>query len=162
MRAEEMMERMALASPRGKARFAGVLNSLVIVSGIFASFVFDGRASFVAQLIAAGCNIAATLLLYEILKPVNKVISLLAAFLGLALSIAGVLEWHSQGVDIGLIFLGCYCLLIGYLVYRSTFLPPVLGALMGLAGLAWLTLLLPFANARSPYNLAAGILGQGR
>ena len=87
---------------------------------------------------------------------------MLAALFGLVVSTIGALEWHPQGVDIGLISLGFYCLLIGYLIFRSTFLPRILGALMGFGGLAWLTLQsTPLANNLSPYNLAAGILGQG-
>jgi len=133
-----MTERIAEASPRLKARIAGVFNLPAILTGVFASFIVHGRLGFVAELIAGACNIAVTLLLI------------------------GALEWHPQGVDIGLISLGFYCLLIGYLIFRSTFLPRILGALMAFAGLAWLTLLSPpLANNLSPYNVAAGILGQG-
>src|SRR5260370_28564205 len=64
--------------------------------------------------------------------------------------------------NIGLVFFGFYCLLIGYLIVRSTFLPRVLGVLMAFAGLGWLTFLSPpLANHLSPYNLASGVLGQG-
>lgn len=100
--------------------------------------------------------------LYELLKPVSRSLSLLAAFFGLLVSIIGILKWHLQGVDIGLIFFGSYCLLIGYLVFRSAFLPRILGALMAFAGLSWLSFLLtPLADYLSPHNLAAGVLGQG-
>jgi len=69
---------------------------------------------------------------------------------------------YGQAYNIGLVFFGFYCLLIGYLIVRSTFLPRVLGVLMAFAGLGWLTFLWPpLANHLSPYNLAAGILGEG-
>lgn len=87
---------------------------------------------------------------------------MLEAFFGLLVSIIGILKWHLQGVDIGLIFFGSYCFLIGYLVFRSAFLPRILGALMAFAGLSWLSFLLtPLADYLSPHNLAAGVLDQG-
>jgi hypothetical protein len=61
-----------------------------------------------------------------------------------------------------LVFFGFYCLLIGYLILRSTFLPRILGALMVFAGLGWLTFLSPpLANYLSPYIFIPGLLGEG-
>ena len=155
------MERFAEASPGLKARIAGVFNLLAILMGIFASFIVHGRVSFVAELIASACNFAVTLLLYDILKPVNKSLSLLAAFFGLVVSAMGALRWHLHGVDIGLLFLGFYCLLIGYLIFKSIFLPRILGTLMAFAGLAWLlSSSSQLAHHLSPYIFAPGILGQ--
>jgi len=42
-----------------------------------------------------------------------------------------------------LLFFGPFCLLIGYLILSSSFLPRVLGVLMALAGLGWLAFLSP-------------------
>jgi hypothetical protein len=64
-------------------------------------------------------------------------------------------------VDIALVLAGVSCLLTGYLIFRSIFLPGILGALMVLAGLCWITYLLPpLADYLSPWNVAVGVLGE--
>jgi hypothetical protein len=66
-----------------------------------------------------------------------------------------LLKLNAQAYDIGLVFFGFWCVLIGYLIFRSTFLPRIIGALEVLAGLGYLTLLWqPFAHYLYPYNLA--------
>jgi len=68
------------------------------------------------------------------------------------------LNLYSQAYSIALVFFGFFCLLIGYLIFKSTFLPRILGVLMALAGLGWLTFLSPpLTNYLSPYILAVGI-----
>ena len=49
------------------------------------------------------------------------------------------LRLHDYGFGIGLIFFGCVCLVQGYLIFRSGFLPKTIGVLMALAGLSYLT-----------------------
>jgi hypothetical protein len=162
-----MMERIAQVSPRFKARIAGVFYLLNILTGAFA-LVFVGRGLIVygdaANLIAASSYIIVTLLFYDIFKPVNRSLSLLAVFFSLVGCGIGALgPFHLAPSHINnLIFFGFYCLLIGYLIFRSTFLPRILGVLMAIGGLGWLTFLSPpLANYLSPYNLAPGILGEG-
>jgi hypothetical protein len=72
------------------------------------------------------------------------------------------LELYGQGVNICFVFFGVYCLLIGYLIFRSVFLPRILGVLMAFAGLGWLTFLSPaLANYLSPYIQVLGVLAEG-
>jgi hypothetical protein len=73
------------------------------------------------------------------------------------------LRVRDQASGIAFVFFGLYCVLIGYLIFRSTFLPRILGALMAIAGLCWLTgsftsfLSPPLASLLRPYLLAGGI-----
>jgi len=45
---------------------------------------------------------------------------------------------HEEGFGIGLIFFGCVCLVEGYLIRKSSYLPTLIGALMQLAGACYL------------------------
>ena len=66
-----------------------------------------------------------------------------------------LLRLNARAYDIGLVFFGLWCVLIGYLIATSTFLPRTIGVLYALAGLGYLTLLWqPLANYLYPYNLA--------
>jgi len=44
------------------------------------------------------------------------------------------LELHAWGYDLGLVFFGLHCMVLGPLLWRSTAFPRVLGVLMALAG----------------------------
>jgi hypothetical protein len=48
------------------------------------------------------------------------------------------LNLQAQGYAIGLVFFGCFCLIIGYVIFRSTMVPKLLGILYGLAGVCYL------------------------
>ena len=163
MSAAMIMERIAEASPRVKARIAGVFYLLTFLTGGVALFVRGGL-GFAAGLIAGACYIAVTLLFYYMFKPVQRSLSLLAAFFSLVGCAIGPLGLfvHAASHISPLVLFGFYCLLIGYLIFKSTFLPRILGVLMAIAGLGWLTFLsTPLAQYLSPYNLAPGILGEG-
>jgi hypothetical protein len=45
---------------------------------------------------------------------------------------------HGYGFGVALIFFGCECLVLGYLIVRSNFVPTTLGVLMQIAGASYL------------------------
>ena len=62
-----------------------------------------------------------------------------------------LINGHSYGYVIGLIFFGVHCLILGYLVFKSGYMPQILGILLCIAGIGYLTdsfsnLLLPGYN----------------
>jgi hypothetical protein len=66
-----------------------------------------------------------------------------------------LLKWNALAYDIGLVFFGFWYVLIGYLIFRSTFLPRIIGALGVVAGIGYLTLVWqPLSHFLYPYNLA--------
>ena len=70
---------------------------------------------------------------------------------------------HSIGFDIALVFFGFHCVVAGCLFFRSTFFPRILGALLAIAGLGYLTncfvsFLSPASAAHLlPYTLVLGV-----
>jgi hypothetical protein len=200
-------------SPRLKARIAGAFYVLMaLTSGVYFSIwgrlVVSGDAAatasnvlshqllyqvgFAAALMVPITYIVVTVLFYDLFKPVNRGLSLLAAFFSLVgcavqasstafllapvvllkgshyLSVFKVeqlqalayvfIKFYSLGYDVCFVFFACYLLLIGYLVFESTFLPRILGALTMVGGLSGLTFLLPlFATSVFRYILLADI-----
>ncbi len=185
----QVTERIAAASPRSRARITGavyLLYFLTAISGEFfmeragmSGFGVSGDAAAIAStilaheasfqlgfalgLISIACYVALTALLYQLLKPVSRSLSLIAAFFSLVgqaiaafgslfqlaplvilsgnpyLSVFNVkqlqalallfLNLNAQVGSITLLFDGLFLLLIGYLIFRSTFLPRILGVL---------------------------------
>jgi hypothetical protein len=161
MSAIVMMERIRETSPRFKARMAGGLYVISVLTAVFFELFLGGRLGYAANFIQMAGMVAVTLLFYDIFKPVNRSISLLAASFNLVGIAFEALRLNPQGANLAMVFHGIYCLLIGYLIFRSTFLPRILGALMAFGGLGWLTYVSPpLANYLSPYNLACGLLGE--
>ena len=211
-----MTQRIAEASPHPRARITGVVYLLYFLTAVSAEFFMRGlvvsgdaaatannilahqslfRLGLATGLIATACYVAVTALFYGLFKPVNRTLSLLAAFFSLVgcailafaslfrvaplvilggsqyLSVFNVeqlralaslsLELYGQAVNICFVFFGVYCLLIGYLIFRSAFLPRILGVLMAFAGLGWLIFLSPpLANYLRPYILLLGVLAE--
>jgi hypothetical protein len=208
MSAVVMTERGAETSPRFQARMAGVIAWITTTAG-FAAIVSGGLVVYsdaaatahnilahepLFRLAVAGnvislLYIAYTLLLYNLFRPVNKSLSLLAALfslvgcaigavncllllaplvvLGGAQSLSAFnleqvqalallfLKLYAQGSTISMVLFGSYNLLIGYLIFRSTFLPRILGVLLAISGVCYL--INCFANFLSP-TFAAHLL----
>ena len=199
-----MTTRIADISPAAYARIAGLGYLIIIAAGIFAEFfirsslIVVGDATATAGNIAASqslfrtgiagdlimliCDVVVALALYMLFRPVNKGLSLLAAFFRLvhaavygvnllnliivALLAGGAgylaafqpaqsdaltmlfLSAHQYGYAIGLVFFGFHCMVLGYLVFRSGFLPKLLGVLLVLASVGYLVD--SFANVLLP------------
>jgi len=158
----EMLERIVEPSPRLKARIAGALYLFSLLIAAFGELSLHGSLRIAAGLIGVSGMVCMTLFLYDVFSAVNRGLSLLAAFFSLVGLTFEALRSQPRGMNVAIIFAGLYCLLIGYLIVRSTFLPRILGVLMVIAGLGWLTFLsTPLANHLSPYNVASGVLGEG-
>jgi hypothetical protein len=210
------------ASARLKARIAGLLYLATVVAG-FANLSIENsvivrgdaeattshimaaeplfRFGILAELAGDVCYIGVTVLLYELLKPVSRTTSLLAAAFSLTGCAVGAacavflltpflmlggdvhalsafttpqlqglamtaVRLEGQGYDIAMMFFGLYCTLIGVLVYRSGFMPRLVGVLMVFAGLGWLTntvtIILdpPLARSFGAYSMIPGSIGE--
>lgn len=162
-----MVERTAEASPSPRARTTGVVYLLYFLTAILGEFLVSRKLVVwgdAVSLVSDAFYIAVTLLFYAMFKPVNRGVSLIAALfslVGCGLTVLGVFHLAPSHLS-PLLFFGPYCLLLGYLIFRSTFLPRVLGVLMMFAGLGWLVFLLPsLAHSLTLYIEGVGILAEG-
>ena len=201
-------------SPRFMARLAGVFTLLEGVTSVLGFLRIPGqfivtndaaataanilgnetlfRSAITLALISVAFHIAWVVLFYHLFKPVNRTLSLLAAFVGLtAIALQAVsamiqsaplsilhgeafssaftaeqlqalaylsLRLAGQTFNTYLVFFGIRCLLTGYLIFRSGFIPRLVGVLEMLAGAAYLVLLWPpLASALHPYYLFFGV-----
>ena len=216
------MSTLVESSPQQMARLTGLIYLVTIVAGIFGAGFVQGRLvveanaeatatnilaheslfrlGFASVLVGTACYVAVTALLYVLLKPVNRSLSLMAAFFSLTgCAIWGLgcvfdvgifvvlrseqylavfkpeqlqaialifLKLNGEAFGIGMVFFGVYCLLIGYLILKSHFLPRILGLLVVCAGLGHLvsmfaTFLAPVATAfMFPYIMLPGLVGE--
>ncbi len=176
------------------ARVAGVLFLLSFVAGGFGEayvpsrLIVSGNAAataanfkaldslfrmgFIGYLVEATCDLAIALIFYALLRPVQKDVSLLAAFFGIlsttlfavaelfyfaaSLIVGGAgylktfspdqlntlallsLKVYALGAGIFMAFYGIGWVLRGYLIFRSGYLPKVLGILMAIGGLGFI------------------------
>jgi Domain of unknown function (DUF4386) len=170
-----VMDRMAVASPCLRARVAGVFEALEGLTSAYGQLVLGFRSS----LVGVACHVVWVLLFYELFKPVNRSLSLLAAFAGLVvcalealaaflylapfLVLTGgnsvstftmeqlqalaviFLRLNAYAFNVDLVFFGLWCILTGYLISRSRFLPRILGVLLAIDGLRLGDVCLPAA-----------------
>jgi Domain of unknown function (DUF4386) len=152
-------------SPRARARITGAVYLLYFLTAVSAD-VFVGRGRVVlfdaVNLIAYAFYVAVTLRFYYMFEPVNRSLSLLAALfslLGCANDVLSLFKVAPYKIS-SLAFFGPYCLLIGYLIFRSNFLPRILGVLMAFAGVGWLLFLSPLGSQLSTYLKILGFLAE--
>jgi|SRR5580658_9669404 hypothetical protein len=148
-----------------RARVTGFVYLLYFLTAVSAEvLVGRGRPVLFDAVILIACLFyaAVTLLFYFLFRPVNSSLSLLAALFGLGgcandvLGLFNLIPYKTSS----LAFFGPYCLLIGYLIFRSTFLPRFLGVLMALAGVGWLLFLFLRASQLSTYLTIFGFLAE--
>ena len=158
-----MMQQIAENSPGPKVRLTGVVYLLYFLTAPATQLFTHRPALYIAiNLISFAFYIAVTLLFYYLFKPVNRILSLLAALFSLAGCADAILALFNRAprkID-PLLFFGPFCILIGYLIFRSTFLPRILGVLMALAGVGWLIFLSPRAARLSAVIEVFGFIAE--
>jgi len=109
--------------------------------------------------VASGIQASAALMQSGALVALKGTVSLSAFNVEQLQAIALMLiNWNGQTYNFYLVFFGLWCIALGALILRSTFLPPLLGVGMVLAGVGYTPFLYPpLANFLYPYNLALGI-----
>ncbi len=196
-------------SPRPTARTIGIVYLLYFVTALIGGFLLKGlvvatdpvvtvnnllahaslyRSGFALGLLGNGVYLALTALFYGLLSPVNRSVSLVAAFFGLVgctvQIFAGILQLapltilepsqllsgfnvvqlrqaallslrlYAQTFQISFVMFALFEVVLGYLIYKSTYLPRFLGVLWVIAGVGGLTFLWPpLATALWPYAL---------
>ena len=157
-----MVEPIAKGVPHPRARMTGIVYLSYFLLAILGQLLVGHKlVAFgnATNVISAFCYAILTLLFYFLFKPVSNGLSLLAALFSLAGCVVmtlGIFDLVPSSIS-PLLGFGPYCLLLGYLTFRSTFLPPILGILMALAGVGWLAFLFP---ALAHYlTLYIGIVG---
>src|SRR5437016_11339067 len=119
------------------------------------------------NLVSIGIEAATTLYLVGALFPLGNAGYLKAFAPEQLYAMASLsLKSHSYGFGVSLIFFGCFCLVIGYLIFKSEYLPKTVGVLMQIAGLSYLTnsfalVLAPaWANRLFPADVVPAFIGE--
>ncbi|HEV2104406.1 MAG TPA: DUF4386 family protein [Candidatus Eisenbacteria bacterium] len=151
-----------MGSPRAVARIAGACYLLSVVAAVLGEAVLHGAPEYAAGNLAIALFAVVTLGLFALLRPVHAALALLAALVNLGGLTLELLRLQPGGVNVALVLHGGYCLLVGALAFRASFLPRAAGVLMAIAGFAWIVNLSPALTARlAPGNVALGFAGEG-
>lgn len=160
-----MTEPIAESSSRPNAKITGGIYLLYFLTAISAE-VLVGRSRPVAydvvNVVGYALYVAVAVLFYYLFQPVSRGVSLLAALVSVAGCANEVLKlFHFVPYKINaLIFFAPYCLLLGYLILRSAFLPKFLGVLMVIAGFGWLIFMSPLAIHMLTYLQILGFIAE--
>ncbi|MCC8426714.1 DUF4386 domain-containing protein [Mucilaginibacter sp. UR6-11] len=152
------------ASPH--ARITGFIYLFYFITAVLGALLVKNKLvifGYIVNGVSIACYIIVTVLFYYLFKPVNKYLSLFAALLsllGCALTAFSIFHLAIAPMINPLLFFGPYCILLGYLIFRSNFLPHFLGVLLIFAGIGWLIILTPLANYLSLYIKLLGILAE--
>ena len=150
-------------NPRRFARIAGVFYLLTFVFGITALRT-SGDTSVAANLLGAAVYYVVTVMLYLLYRPVSRTGSLITALFSFgALTIGVFSDFGVVRFPINtLVLFGAYCIGLGCLTLKATFLPRAIGALLIVAGLGWLTYIHPpLARRLGVLAMAPGMIGEG-
>src|SRR5574341_984313 len=150
----QMTTRTAETSPLTLARVAGLLYlmglpapfgliyvpSRLIVSGDAAATAANNMALLMVMFVVAGDAIAMLneMTQFAVLRLLSGADYLTVFTTDLVQALALLfLNMHSQGINIAQIFWGLWLLPMGYLVFKSGFLPRIIGALLIIAGFGY-------------------------
>lgn len=153
------------------------------------------RVGIASEYVLLLCGSSLAVIFYILLRPVNKDVALLSVFFNLV-SIAVeastsfnllaalfpmkeqlprehtaaltnlYVRSHAHGFGIALIFFGAFCVVAGFLIWKSGYLPKWIGALMMLAGVCYLVnsfaliLAPPLAARLFPFILIPPLIGE--
>ena len=119
------------------------------------------------NLVSIGIEAATTMYLLEALFPLGNAGYLKAFTPEQLYAMASLsLKSHGYGFGVSLLFFGCFCVIVGYLIFRSGYLPKTIGVLMQIAGVCYLTnsfalILSPaVANRLFPAILVPAFIGE--
>jgi Domain of unknown function (DUF4386) len=119
------------------------------------------------NLLSIGIEAATTMYLLQALFPLGNAGYLKAFTPEQLFAMASLaLKSHGYGFSLSLIFFGCFCLMVGYLIFKSGYLPKTVGVLMQIAGACYLTnsfalILSPsVANRLFPAILVPAFIGE--